>query len=57
VIKEPKPTKECVVCKKENKTVEIYGDADAFCSSTCCREYFGTQLPLPEKGVAVGASS
>ena len=34
----------CVVCKKLITTDDRYGEADAFCSSTCCRLYFGTSL-------------
>lgn len=56
---EPKPlkSKRCIVCKKPITTVTKYGEADAFCSSVCCREYFGTALPPKEPGVPVGASA
>jgi hypothetical protein len=44
-------------CKKKIKTITIYGEADAFCSTACCREWHGTSLPKPVRGIAVGASS
>jgi hypothetical protein len=43
----------CVVCKKKITTVDRYGEADAFCSAVCCREWFGTSIQKPEKGVTV----
>ncbi len=35
----------CAVCKKPLPAIERYGAGheDAFCSTGCCREYFGTQ--------------
>jgi hypothetical protein len=44
-------------CRKVIKTITRYGDADAFCSTGCCRTWFGTDLPKPERGVPVGASA
>jgi hypothetical protein len=44
-------------CRKVIKTVVRWGDPDAFCSTACCREWFGTDLPKPERGVPVGASA
>jgi hypothetical protein len=45
------------MCAKKRKTITTYAKEDAFCGSACCREYFGTTLPKPERGVPVGASS
>ena len=52
VKQEPKIRKDglCVVCRKPLTTVERYGDKDAFCSSSCCREYHGTQIEIPKRG-------
>lgn len=56
---EPTPRKDgrCFMCAKKRKTITTYAKEDAFCGSACCREYFGTTLPKPERGVPVGASS
>jgi len=49
----------CVLpsCHKVITTVSRWGDPDAFCSTACCREWYGIPLPKPVPGVAVGASS
>jgi hypothetical protein len=38
----------CVVCEKPLSTITRYGEADAFCTSRCCRRYFGTSLAVDE---------
>ena len=59
--KEPRTRKDglCYLasCRKPITTVTKYGDADAFCSSVCCREYFGCPVPPKVPGVMVGSSS
>jgi hypothetical protein len=39
---EPKPRRNglCIVCKKRRPVLSL----DAFCSTVCCRSYFGTTL-------------
>lgn len=39
---EPKPRRDglCIVCKKKKPVLAL----DAFCSTVCCRSYFGTAL-------------
>lgn len=45
----------CVVCEKPVATVNKWGEADAFCTSRCCRVFFETELDVdveqPEKSV------
>jgi hypothetical protein len=56
-IAEPQPRVDgcCLVCEKPITTVNKWGEADAFCTSRCCRSFFGTQLEVdvdpPEKSV------
>lgn len=42
----------CVVCGKPITTDTRYGEADAFCSAACAKEWFGSQAlsgpPHPE---------
>jgi hypothetical protein len=38
-------------------TEQAVVNEDPFCSTVCCRLHHGTELPPPERGVAVGASS
>lgn len=47
----------CHVCGKVITTDTRYGEADAFCSTVCCRLYYGTSLAPPERGIPVGASA
>lgn len=55
-IAEPTPRADgrCVVCEKANTTQTQYGgDPDAFCSSRCCRSYFGCELAIDVDGSAI----
>lgn len=57
LVPEPKPREDgrCAVCEKPVTTLNKWGEADAFCTSRCCRVFFGTQLDVdveqPEKSV------
>ena len=47
-VAEPKIPKSnrCVVCDKQITTITRYGEADGFCTSRCCRQWFGTSLDV-----------
>lgn len=56
-IEEPTPRQDglCYVCEKPVTTDTQYGgDADAFCSSRCCRSHFGCELEVDIDGSAIG---
>lgn len=52
MVGEPSPRKDglCVQCQTSEvpRSATKYADADAFCSSRCCRAYFGTELEIDE---------
>lgn len=45
--REPAARENCAQCGKPvPKTAGRYGDPDGFCSSRCCRRWFGTELDV-----------
>lgn len=45
---EPVPREDgrCIVCEKPVTSEDKWGEKDAFCTSRCCRSYFGTDLDV-----------
>jgi len=41
----------CIVCKKDRPQVAVTHN-DPFCSATCAREFYGTQLPASNPKLA-----
>lgn len=50
MVKEPAIPKDgrCLICKKPLVPIKRYGAGfeDAFCSTGCCRKYFGTETAM-----------
>lgn len=48
IVSEPKPRVDgrCLVCEKPVTTDNRWGEPDAFCTSRCCRSFFGTDLDV-----------